>query len=65
MLCSLSNLDQATLKTIQGLEEETGTTLLSFSCQDIQPADLDEAVLAKIQKLEKDLSISLVAVKSA
>lgn len=62
MLCSLSKLNDRDLQTIQALETEIGKPLLSFTCQDVQPASLDDAVLAKIQKLEKELSISLVAV---
>ncbi len=62
MLCSLSNLDESALKSIQNLEKETGKSLLSFSCQDIKAADLSDDVLTKIQQLEKKLSISLVAV---
>lgn len=64
MLCSLSTLNDSDLQSIKSLETEIGKPLLSFTCQDIQPASLDEAVLAKIQKLEKELSISLVAVEN-
>jgi len=64
MLCSFSNLDDNALKSIQKLESELGKSLISFSCQDIKPADLDDDVLSKIQKLEKELSVSLVAVNA-
>jgi hypothetical protein len=62
MLCSLSNLDQDKINTIQTLEKETGKTLLAFSCKDFKPALLTNEQLEKIQKAEKELSLSLVAV---
>ena len=64
MLCSLSQLDETAVKSIQALEDEIGKPLLSFSCQDIKPAQMDDSALAKIQKLESELSVSLVAVES-
>lgn len=64
MLCSLSHLDENAVKSIQALESEIGKPLLSFSCQDIKPAQVDDSVPAKIQKLESELSVSLVAVES-
>jgi hypothetical protein len=62
MLCSLSNLDQHKIQTIQTLEKETGKTLLAFSCKKFKPSLLTNEQLAKIQELEKELSLSLVAV---
>jgi hypothetical protein len=62
MLCSLSNLDQHKIETIQTFEKETGKTLLAFSCKDIKTSMLTAEELAKIQDLEKELSLSLVAV---
>ncbi|WDP92247.1 MAG: hypothetical protein HUN04_22000 [Desulfobacter sp.] len=62
MLCSYSQLDESALKSIQALESEIGKSLLSFSCQDVEPASVDEGALEKIRKLEKALSVSLVAV---
>ena len=53
MLCSLSNLDHKNLTADQALEKERGTTLLAFSCKDLNPSMLTAEQLAKIQKLEK------------
>ena len=63
MLCSLSRLDPSTVTEIQALEKDLGKTLLSFSCHDIQVAEVREEDLAKINALEDKLSVSLVAVK--
>jgi hypothetical protein len=64
MLCSISNLEQETINTIQTLEKELGKTLIAFSCHDIETAQIDASELQKIQALEKNLSLSLVAVNS-
>ena len=63
MLCSFSTLDNATLEAIQSLEKELGNMLLSFSCQDIEPAMIDDEALSKISELEKKLGVVLVAVQ--
>ena len=63
MLCSFSTLDNANLEAIQALEKELGSTLLSFSCHDIEPAVIDDEALLKINELEKKLGVVLVAVK--
>ena len=63
MLCSLSRLDEAKVSEIQALEKDLGKTLLSFSCHDIQAAEIREEDLEKIKALENKLSVSLVAVK--
>jgi hypothetical protein len=64
MLCSLANLEQEKLAAIQALEQKTGSTVLAFSCGDLDAADLDQAQLGQLQSLEKDLGLSLVAVKA-
>ena len=63
MLCSLSSLDESKVTEIQALEKDLGKTLLSFSCHDIQAAEVPDEDLAKIKALENKLSVSLVAVK--
>jgi hypothetical protein len=63
MLCSLSGLDESMVTEIQALEKDLGKTLLSFSCHDIQAAEVREEDLEKIKALENKLSVSLVAVK--
>ncbi|MCF8031654.1 MAG: hypothetical protein K9K66_01325 [Desulfarculaceae bacterium] len=63
MLCSLANLDQGNLSTIQDLEKQAGVTVLAFSCQDLEAAPLDDSTLKELQSLEKKLGLSLVAVK--
>ncbi|MCB2226416.1 MAG: hypothetical protein KQH53_07030 [Desulfarculaceae bacterium] len=64
MLCSLANLDQGNLTSIQELEKQAGVTVLAFSCQDLTPAALDAAVLSQLQSLEEKLGLSLVAIKA-
>ena len=63
MLCSLANLDQGNLSTIQDLEKKAGVTVLAFSCRELEAAPLDAAVLSQLQSLEEKLGLSLVAVK--
>ena len=63
MLCSLSDLDDSKLGEIQSLERELGTTLLSFSCHDINTDEIQENALEKIKTLEQKLRVSLVAVR--
>ena len=63
MLCSLSDLDSSKLMEIQSLEKELGKTLLSFSCHDINPDEIQENDLERIKMLEQKLGVSLVAVK--
>ena len=62
MLCSLSNLDGTQLDKIKSLEEEMGKQLLSFTCHDINPAELKDDELNRIQSLESQLGVSLIAV---
>jgi hypothetical protein len=62
MLCSLSDLDTSKLAEIQSLEKELDKTLLSFSCHDINPDEIQEDALEKIKTLEQRLGVSLVAV---
>jgi hypothetical protein len=63
MLCSYSQLDNSRLEAVQALEKDLGKVLLSFSCQDIDPAVIDDEALSKINELEQKLGIVLVAVK--
>lgn len=63
MLCSLANIDQSKLASIQELEKKTGATVLAFSCSDLEAAALDDSALNELQGLEKDLGLSLVAIK--
>ncbi len=63
MLCSLANIDQGKLSSIQELEKKTGTTVLAFSCSDLEAAALDESALTELQGLEKELGLNLVAIK--
>lgn len=62
MLCSFSQLDNTRLEAIQALEKDLGQVLLSFSCQEIDPAVIDDEALSKINALEKELGVVLVAV---
>lgn len=62
MLCSLSNLSKNDLNEISQLENEINSTLLAFSCTDINIAALSDNQLKKIQALENKLGLSLVAV---
>lgn len=62
MLCSLSKLDDSQLERIKSLEKELGKQLLSFSCHDVNPAELKDDELGKVQSLENELGLSLVAV---
>ena len=63
MICSLtSNMDEATLKTLTGLEKDLGKTLLSFSCHALKPSSLSADELQKVKDAEKKLGVSLVAV---
>jgi hypothetical protein len=64
MLCSLANLEQDKLDAVKALEQKTGSTVLAFSCSELQAADLDQANLGELQSLEKNLGLSLVAVKA-
>jgi hypothetical protein len=64
MLCSLAKLEQEKLAVIQALEQKTGSTVLAFSCSNLEAAVLDQAQLNQLQSLEKDLGLSLVAVKA-
>ena len=63
MLCSLSKLDNNQLGQIESLEKELGKNILSFTCHDIEPAELGGDELEKIKSLENNLGVSLVAVK--
>jgi hypothetical protein len=62
MLCSLSKLDESQIKQIESLEKELGKTLLSFTCHNIDAAELGGDELEQIKKLENKLGLSLVAV---
>jgi len=63
MLCSLSKLDNTQLEQIESLEKKLGKNLLSFTCHDIEAAELGGDDLERIRSLENKLGVSLVAVK--
>ncbi|MFO7800674.1 MAG: hypothetical protein R6V55_00100 [Desulfovermiculus sp.] len=63
MLCSIAHsLSQEDLSAVKSLEQETGKTLLAFSCHPTHPSSLSDEELKRIQELEKKLGVSLVAV---
>ncbi len=64
MLFNLAQLDVATLKSIQSLEQEIGQTLVAFTGIEATPAQVSEADLTLIQALESELEVTLVAVES-
>ena len=64
MLFNVAQLDAATLKSIQSLEQEIGQTLVAFRGLEATPSEVSEAALARIQALESELDITLVAVES-
>ena len=64
MLFNLAQLDVATLKAIQSLEQEIGQTLVAFRGIEATPAQVSEANLARIRTLEGELDVALVAVES-
>ncbi len=61
MLCSYAPLDHRKLDTLQKAEADIGKTLVAFSCQDVQPAELSAEQLQRLQTLEKELGVVLVA----
>ncbi len=63
MMCSLSQLDGASLDEVKAVEKRMGKTLLAYSCYETRPVELSAGELDEIQKLEKKLGIFLVAVK--
>lgn len=63
MLCSFSTLDNNSLESIQALEKDLGRMLLSFTCHQIEPAEIKDEELSKISELENKLGVVLVAVK--
>ena len=63
MLCSLSTLDAGQVEEIKSLEEDLGKNLLSFTCHDIEAAELEDIELEKIKELEAKLGVALVAVR--
>jgi hypothetical protein len=64
MLFNIAQLDVATLKSIQSLEQEIGQTLVAFKGIEATPAQVSEETLARIQELEGELEVTLVAVES-
>jgi glutathione peroxidase-family protein len=62
VLCSYASVTEEKLNALQKMEKEVGQTLLAFSCQQFQPAQLTDEQLEKIQDLEKELGMVLVAV---
>ena len=63
MLCSLSTLDAGQVEEIKSLEEDLGKNLLSFTCHDVEAAELEDIELEKIKELEAKLGVALVAVR--
>ncbi|MFP4034881.1 MAG: hypothetical protein ACLFT5_05165 [Desulfovermiculus sp.] len=64
MLCSIAHsLSQEDVSAVQALENETGKTLLAFSCRAVNPSSLSAEELQKIQELENRLGVALVAVE--
>jgi len=55
-------VDEAGVKEIQALENETGNQMLAYYAPP-EPADLPDEYLKRIQNLEKKLCIRLVAYK--
>jgi hypothetical protein len=63
MLCSISTkLSDDDISKISSLEEEISSTLLAFSCHDVNPTSISDDNLKKVQELEKNLGVYLVAV---
>ncbi len=54
MLSSLSSLDDSGLEKIKSLEKELGKSLLSFSCHDLTPAELNDNDLEKVKGIYFD-----------
>lgn len=63
MLCSIAtSLDEAQLGEVKDVERSLGTTILAFSCHQLDAAALSEEQLASVRELESKLGVSLVAV---
>ena len=63
MYCTLAGLDQIQLDTVRSLEQQTGQTVLAWSCDEVKPAQLDPEVLSRLQEVEKKTGLILVAVE--
>lgn len=61
MIWSFSCLNEEQIKAINKLQDDLGVVILSFSSQDIKPAELTEAQSKQIKELEDQLRMSLVA----
>ncbi|WP_048205103.1 hypothetical protein [Methanococcoides methylutens] len=61
---SFSKIDAENLKAIADLESKLGITLIAFSDDGIEYADLNEDDTKEVKDLEKKLGLSLVAVKA-
>lgn len=62
MIWSYSKIENDKVKKIEELESKLGVTLLAFSGQTINNAQLSTEDLELIKKLEDELQLSLVAV---
>lgn len=62
MLCKLADLNEEQLKAVREFEEDSGKTLLAYSCRDFSMAKVDEDELRKLKNLEDKLCLQLVAV---
>ncbi|WP_445474676.1 hypothetical protein ACT9XH_09895 [Methanococcoides methylutens] len=61
---SFSKIESENLKAINDLESKLGVTLIAFSDNGIEYADLNEDAAKEVKDLEKKLDLSLVAVKA-
>lgn len=61
---SFSKIDTENLKAITDLESKLGITLIAFSDDEIEYADLSEDAAKEVKDLEKKLGLSLVALKA-
>ncbi|MGB6066465.1 MAG: hypothetical protein WBG50_16810 [Desulfomonilaceae bacterium] len=63
MMCSFATLDDNGLGIVQGVEKETGRTILAYDC--FAPEAISEEEVRKINEAEKKLCRTLLAVKAA
>jgi uncharacterized protein YbaP (TraB family) len=64
MLYHYALLNAEQMKTLTGLEQELGKTLVAFQGQDIPPDQLTPEQLKRIEQVESEMGLSLVAVAS-
>ncbi|WP_305064700.1 hypothetical protein [Methanococcoides sp.] len=61
---SFSKIESENLKAITDLESKLDITLIAFSDDGVQYADLNEDAAKEVKDLEKKLGLSLVALKA-